>query len=207
MRAARSSTEGVAHASPLSGRRLSSAQANRLDRLCRAARDLASEGGYAAVTMRDVAERAGVGLATVYRYFASKDHLIAEVHARCTSEVVEELRRRPPRSRSTAARVTAVFDRMFEATAADTNLASAAISAVTSGDAFAASREYWYDRVMDPYMEAALGGAPIAQREEVTEILGHTFFSLMIALASGRKTLAECQRLMARAIARMLREP
>lgn len=206
MRAARSSTQDVARASPLSGRRLSAAQADRLDRLCRVARELASEGGYAAVTMRDVSERAGVGLATVYRYFASKDHLIAEVHARCTSEVIAQLRARPPRSRAPSARITAVFDRMLEATASDTNLAAAAISAVTSGDAFAASREYWYDRVMDPYMEAALGGAPIAQREEVTEILAHTFFSLMIALASGRKTLDECKRLMASAIARLLRE-
>ena len=38
---------------------------------------LAAEGGYDAVQMRDVAGEAGVALGTIYRYFASKDHLLA----------------------------------------------------------------------------------------------------------------------------------
>ncbi len=38
--------------------------------------ELASEGGYDAVQMRAVADRAGVALGTVYRYFPSKNHLL-----------------------------------------------------------------------------------------------------------------------------------
>src|ERR1700738_360366 len=39
--------------------------------------DLASSGGYDAVQMRDVAATAHVALGTIYRYFSSKDHLLA----------------------------------------------------------------------------------------------------------------------------------
>ena len=39
--------------------------------------DLIAEVGAEAVQMRDVAQRSGVALATVYRYFSSKDHLLA----------------------------------------------------------------------------------------------------------------------------------
>ncbi len=39
--------------------------------------DLIAEVGADAVQMRDVAKRSGVALATVYRYFNSKDYLLA----------------------------------------------------------------------------------------------------------------------------------
>ena len=39
--------------------------------------DLIADVGAEAVQMRDVAQRSGVALATVYRYFSSKDHLLA----------------------------------------------------------------------------------------------------------------------------------
>ena len=39
--------------------------------------ELIAEVGAEAVQMRDVAQRSGVALATVYRYFSSKDHLLA----------------------------------------------------------------------------------------------------------------------------------
>ncbi|WP_319450389.1 MULTISPECIES: TetR family transcriptional regulator [unclassified Mycobacterium] len=39
--------------------------------------ELIADVGADAVQMRDVAQRSGVALATVYRYFSSKDHLLA----------------------------------------------------------------------------------------------------------------------------------
>ena len=38
---------------------------------------LAEQGGFEAVRLRDVASHAGVALGTLYRYFGSKDHLMA----------------------------------------------------------------------------------------------------------------------------------
>jgi AcrR family transcriptional regulator len=52
-------------------------QQERRQRIVRAAIDLLAAGEYDAVQMRDVAERAGVALATIYRYFTSKEHLYA----------------------------------------------------------------------------------------------------------------------------------
>ena len=56
---------------------LTRSQHARRTRVVEAAMELAAEGGYDAVQMRDVAARAGVALGTVYRYFNSKDHLLA----------------------------------------------------------------------------------------------------------------------------------
>ena len=53
------------------------AQQARRQRVIDAAMELGLEGGYEAVQMRDVAARADVAMGTVYRYFTSKDHLLA----------------------------------------------------------------------------------------------------------------------------------
>jgi TetR/AcrR family transcriptional regulator, cholesterol catabolism regulator len=52
-------------------------QQERRDRIVRAAITLLEQGEYDAIQMRDVAQEAGVALATVYRYFTSKEHLYA----------------------------------------------------------------------------------------------------------------------------------
>jgi AcrR family transcriptional regulator len=56
---------------------LPAGQRERRERIVRAAIDLLGEREYEAVQMRDVAERAGVALGTLYRYFSSKEHLYA----------------------------------------------------------------------------------------------------------------------------------
>ena len=50
----------------------------RRGRILEAARELLAERGYAAVTVRELAERCGVSVPTLYNRFESKDALIAE---------------------------------------------------------------------------------------------------------------------------------
>src|ERR687883_441125 len=57
------------------------AQRARRRRILAAAAELATEGGFDAVQMREVAERADVALGTLYRYFPSKIHLLVNVLA------------------------------------------------------------------------------------------------------------------------------
>src|SRR5258708_8914904 len=66
--------EGAAPAE--NGARLTPVQKRRRRRIIDAAMELAAEGGYEAVQMREVAARAGVALGTLYRYFPSKEQLL-----------------------------------------------------------------------------------------------------------------------------------
>ena len=54
----------------------SEAQRERRKRILDATLAIASKGGYEAVQMRAVAERADVAVGTLYRYFPSKVHLL-----------------------------------------------------------------------------------------------------------------------------------
>ena len=60
-------------------RRLTAKQADTVDRLGKAAVDLLNREGFTGLTVRRVAAEAGVGAATAYTYFSSKEHLVAEV--------------------------------------------------------------------------------------------------------------------------------
>jgi AcrR family transcriptional regulator len=60
-------------------RHLSPRQAEVVAQLVSATEAEIEEVGYAGLTVRGVARRAGVAPATAYNYFSSKDHLLAEV--------------------------------------------------------------------------------------------------------------------------------
>ena len=58
---------------------LTARQAGTVARLVDTAGEVLREAGYDGLTVRNVAAAAGVAPATAYTYFASKDHLVAEV--------------------------------------------------------------------------------------------------------------------------------
>ncbi|MEV6429515.1 TetR family transcriptional regulator [Nocardia sp. NPDC051463] len=60
-------------------RRLTEKQADTVDKLTRAAVEVLAREGFAGMTIRMVAAAAGVGTATAYTYFSSKEHLVAEI--------------------------------------------------------------------------------------------------------------------------------
>jgi AcrR family transcriptional regulator len=72
-------TDTAARAAEATRRRLTPKQAVVVERLIDAAADEARVTGYEGMTVRSAAKRAGVAPATAYTYFASKDHLLAEV--------------------------------------------------------------------------------------------------------------------------------
>jgi AcrR family transcriptional regulator len=114
---------------------LTKSQAARRERVIRAALELGAEGGYDAVQMRDVAARAGVALGTIYRYFSSKDHLLAAVSAQVAAEISDDIRSRPPRHAKAADRVAAVFDRVIDRAMSEFQLSAALVQASVSCDA------------------------------------------------------------------------
>jgi AcrR family transcriptional regulator len=69
----------VRRAAPPALASLPPAQRTRWDRIVRAALEMLEDGEYDQIQVRDVAKRADVALGTLYRYFASKEHLYAAV--------------------------------------------------------------------------------------------------------------------------------
>ncbi|WP_233509964.1 TetR/AcrR family transcriptional regulator [Actinomadura craniellae] len=185
----------------MTGRTPSKDQQARRSRLVEAARELALEGGYAAVTMHDVADRAEAGRATVYRYFASKDHLLIEVAAVWARETTADLDARAVGG-TPVERLAELLERIVEVAAAERTLTSAIIQAVTSSDpAVDPERTELFLFVRDRLATAI--GEPLLERDDVELVLGHLLLSALVSLtALGRP--AEEVRTMVRTAARLM---
>ncbi len=184
-------------------RQLTPSQQARRQRIVEAATALAAEGGYEAVLMKDVAARADTSLGTVYRYFSSKDHLLAAALESWGRVLSARLRATPPRGDTAAARVAAVFRRMARGVAAQPELGVALTRALLSSDPSAYENRAGLTAMMSDWIELALGETQVADRAGVIAVLQHVSFSSMVALANGQQRPADVGRELERA-ARLL---
>jgi TetR/AcrR family transcriptional regulator, cholesterol catabolism regulator len=72
-------------------------QRKRRQRIIEAAVELLADGEYETIQVRDVAERAGTSLGTLYRYFSSKEHLYAAAMLEWASNFALPGQQRSPR--------------------------------------------------------------------------------------------------------------
>lgn len=165
---------------------------------------LAAAGGYDAVTMKTVADDSGVALATLYRWFDSKDHLLAEVLLAWIADLAPAVEAASSTAGSPVAALEAVVGLVGEAVTAQPQLAAAAITALLADDpAVLAIFDTFHDAV-GGWFGAALG-ADDPEAAAVVDLLEHTMWASMIALVRGRDTphsvqqrLVSAARLLAR---------
>jgi TetR/AcrR family transcriptional regulator, cholesterol catabolism regulator len=112
-------------------RALSDRQARTVARLADAAVVELAATGYAGLTVRGVARRAGVAPATAYTYFASKEHLVAEVYWR---RYRDQPATTADRRRSRLARVVEVLEGFALVVADEAELSAACTVAVLADD-------------------------------------------------------------------------
>ena len=111
-------------------RRLTAKQADTVDRLGKAAVELLHRDGFVALTVRRVAAEAGVGAATAYTYFSSKEHLVAEVFWRRLAGAPPA----PHDSDDRATRVTEVLQHIALLVADEPEFAGAVTNALLGRD-------------------------------------------------------------------------
>jgi len=165
---------------------LTRGQAARRGRVLQAALKLGSEGGYDAVQMRDVATTAGVALGTIYRYFASKDHLLAAALVEWVDDLERRVTARPPRGDTTADRVVHVLRRATRAMEKEPRLSEAVVTAISSPDPGAARCQEDVSAAMVRILGVALGDDLDPDvKAQITRTLGHVWFSSLIGWVNG----------------------
>ena len=101
------------------------AQHDRHARMLQVATAMLATGGEEALQMKELAERAGVSLATLYRYFPSKDHLLLAISHSRYENALRRVAGEVPRGATVQERVTSHLLREFRAEQRDQRLTAA----------------------------------------------------------------------------------
>lgn len=189
---------------------LSPARAATRDKLVASAITLATEGGYDAVGLRQVAAHAQVSVPTVYQHVGSRDHLLVEALMALGARSTESLRQRRPRGSTPADRLSAVFTTILREAAAKPLLYQATYRAyVASAPAlvgvdglvgFGPEKAKWIGETLragDP------GGHTDDEIDSAARILSALFLGTMIGVAAGRD-VAEATEIITEATHRLL---
>jgi TetR/AcrR family transcriptional regulator, cholesterol catabolism regulator len=165
----------------------SGAQRDRHRRILDATLALASKGGYEAVQMRTVADRADVALGTLYRYFPSKINLLVSALAREFERYQERLDRRPIPGKTPYDRVMYVLGRTTRSMQREPMLTEAMTRAFMFADPSAASEVNTVARLMERMFTKAMHeGEPSAGDVEIARVIGDVWLSSLIAWATRR---------------------
>jgi TetR/AcrR family transcriptional regulator, cholesterol catabolism regulator len=162
----------------------SAAQRERRKRILDATLALASKGGYDAVQMRAVAERADVALGTLYRYFPSKIHLLVSGLAR---EFERAQDRSPAPGETPYDRVLYVLGRVTRSMQREPLLTEAMTRAFMFADPSAAAEVNTVARLMEDMLTKAMhDGEPTADERAIARVIGDVWLSNLVAWVTRR---------------------
>ena len=173
----------------------SAAQRERRKRILDATLALASKGGYDAVQMREVAERADVALGTLYRYFPSKIHLLVSGLIREFEGTKEKLDKRPVPGDTPAERIIYVLNKVTKNMQREPLLTEAITRAFMFADPSAATEVNAVAALMERMLTDAMhDGEPTQDERAIARVIGDVWLSNLVAWVTRRASANDVSR-------------
>jgi AcrR family transcriptional regulator len=187
----------------------------RARRIVETAVELAEQGGFEAVRLRDVAAHAGVALGTLYRRFRSKEDLLVAALEVETRALEERFRARPPKGESPAERMAGFFALATRGMLRRPNLSRAMLKSAAAGEPALAQKVGGFHETVQRMVVGSYRGKPIepgnasmTDRERLLgDVLNHVWFALMVGWSGGQHTQAMILERMRASIELVLGEP
>ena len=154
----------------------SSGQEMRRRQVLAAAMHMGAEGGYDAVQMRGVADRSGVALGTIYRYFSSKDDLLIAGLAGWIRRTRKRLEEEEVRSNSPHERLAVVLAGVARSTEASPMLMDALLRAHGSTSPASGQHKLDVETEQQALIVTAIGDS-YPSAHEIARVLGHVWQS------------------------------
>lgn len=142
------------------------AQRERYDRVLATAASILAVGGGEALQMKDLAQKADVSLATLYRYFPSKDHVLLALSLANYQAAARKVLAETPRGRTPRERVTSHLLREFRAQQREQRLTAALTNVLTQTDAtYSDTIETIHQLHQQIIRHVVAGGGPVTEQQ------------------------------------------
>ncbi|MEH3155168.1 MAG: cholesterol catabolism transcriptional regulator KstR [Gordonia paraffinivorans] len=170
----------------------STAQRERRRRILDATLALASKGGYDAVQMRAVADKADVAVGTLYRYFPSKVHLLVTALAREFARVESRADRSKLQGDTAVERLRHVLDLITLAMQRDPLLTEAMTRAFMFADASAATEVDAVAGIIDRLLAGAMADdEPTEEDLKIARVISDVWMSNLVQWLTRRVTATD----------------
>ena len=177
--------------SPRSPERMTSTQVARRQKVLRAVIELVRDGADEELAMKDIADHSGVALGTIYRYFSSKDHVLAAALVEWARGLDPPGRRLGPEA-DPAERLNALLRRALRAYEREPAFAKLLIYVASSTDPFASESYAELGSVVFAALDrAADEGIHQEDRDDVMAIIGAVWYQGLTDWTRGRRTIAD----------------
>ena len=191
----------------------SAAQRERRKRILDATIALASKGGFDAVQMRAVAERADVALGTLYRYFPSKIHLLVSALGREFEQANAGVDRRSIPGDTPHERVMYVLGRATRSLQRDPNLTEALTRAFMFADASVATEIHVVGMHVTRLLMRAMADPDLPFEEHdptddeiaIAKVIGDVWLASLVQWVTGRTSAADVASSIETAVRLLLR--
>ena len=189
----------------------SQAQRERRGRMLDAAMQLAADGGYEAVQMREVADKAEVALGTLYRYFPSKVHLLVAALAAQFEEAEAITATRAITGDTAHERVMKILSRTTIAMQKQPQLTEAMVRAFMFADASVLGEIEQVGERLTRMIARAIAGSPdhgdaTAEEAAIIRVIADVWLSALVSWANGRSAADEVEQSIDVAVRLLLRD-
>jgi len=183
------------HSAPLPVEAMTSRQLVRRAKLIEAVIELVREVGPSAVQVRDVADRSGTALGTVYRYFGSKEHLLATAlcdwQERLTRRVLIPRAGEEAEAGDLTERVLSYVRKEIRGFSRNPRIAELMVQVHVSSDPYSRDALTRMSTMNDQVMDKLLAGVAPERAEAIKYALGSILMNSLTYWVTGRITLAE----------------
>ncbi|MGV0633775.1 cholesterol catabolism transcriptional regulator KstR [Mycolicibacillus trivialis] len=173
----------------------SEAQRERRKRILDATMAIASKGGYEAVQMRAVADRADVAVGTLYRYFPSKVHLLVSALGREFERIDGKTDRASLSGDTPYQRLSSLINRLNRANQRNPLLTEAMTRAYVFADASAATEVDHVEKIIDSMFARAMStGEPTEDQYHIARVISDVWLSNLLAWLTRRASAADVSK-------------
>lgn len=170
----------------------SEAQRERRKRILDATLAIASKGGYDAVQMRAVADRADVAVGTLYRYFPSKVHLLVSAMGREIARVDTKPDPATYAATTRHQRLNLVVNKLNRAMQRNPLLTEAMTRAYVFADASAAGEVDHVQKLIDSMFAGAMSdGEPTEEQYHISRVISDVWLSNLLAWLTRRASATD----------------
>ncbi len=140
--------------------------------------------------MRDVAARAHVALGTIYRYFSSKDHLLAAGLVEWVGELNQRLQVRKLHGDTTLEKLLEILRASTSSLEREPNMGAAMVTAITSPDPSVSQCQQDVSAAMIEILSLAIAPDQEDRRDGIISVLLHVWFSSLLGWVNGWRNVS-----------------